>query len=95
MHSTTAVPAAIPTQRPWWRYGMVWMVIGGPLVVVVAGIATAVIAFRGADPVVSGSPAARVQASSIATQPAMVGRNHAATGQAPGVLPAANAPAGR
>lgn len=85
MHSTTAIPAAVPTQRPWWRYGMVWMVIGGPLVVVVAAIATAVIAFRGADPVVTAAPAARAQqASSIAAQPAMVGRNHAATGQAPG-----------
>ena len=95
MHSTTAVPAAIPTQRPWWRYGMVWMVIGGPLVVVVAGIATAVIAFRGADPVVTGSPAARAQASTNATEPAMEGRKHAATGQAPGVPPSATEPAER
>ncbi|KQP23606.1 hypothetical protein ASF43_02555 [Pseudorhodoferax sp. Leaf267] len=67
---------------------MVWMVIGGPLAVVVASIATAVIAFRGADPVVRDAPAARVQATSIARQPAMVARNHAATGQAPAVRPA-------
>ena len=24
--------------QPWWRVGMVWLVIGGPLVVVVASL---------------------------------------------------------
>ncbi len=38
---------------PWYRYPMVWLVIGGPAIVVVAGIVTAVIAYRGADPVVT------------------------------------------
>ena len=51
---------------PWWRVGMVWLVIGGPLAVVLAGIATAVIAFSGADTVVSTS-----------STPAMQARNHA------------------
>ena len=75
---------SIPSARPWWRYGMVWMVIAGPLVVVVAATVTAVIAFRGADPVVgSNHPAVRAQGQPIALQPAMVGRNHAATGVAP------------
>ncbi|MEF7613872.1 hypothetical protein V4F39_08115 [Aquincola sp. MAHUQ-54] len=40
---------------PWWRVPMVWLVIGGPAVVVVAGIATAVIALRGADVVIAPS----------------------------------------
>ncbi|RCW68228.1 nitrogen fixation protein FixH [Pseudorhodoferax soli] len=69
--------------RPWWRYGMVWMVIGGPLVVVVAGIATAVIAFRGADPVVRPAPAQVAAEEAFDLQPAMAGRNHAATGSVP------------
>lgn len=69
--------------RPWWRYGMVWMVIGGPLVVVVAGIATAVIAFRGADPVVVSAPAQVAAEEAFDLQPAMAGRNHAATGTVP------------
>lgn len=69
--------------RPWWRYGMVWMVISGPLVVVVAGIATAVIAFRGADPVVVRQPAEAAAGQVFDLQPAMQGRNHAATGIAP------------
>ncbi|WP_326537162.1 nitrogen fixation protein FixH [Pseudorhodoferax sp.] len=72
-----------PVARPWWRYGMVWMVIGGPLVVVVAGIATAVIAFRGADPVVTAPQAQVAAEEAFDLQPAMAGRNHAATGSVP------------
>lgn len=93
MHNANATP----TPRPWWRYGMVWMVVGGPAIVVVAGIATAVIAFRGADPVVTGSSVSRAQGQNqpIGLQPAMVGRNHAATGQTPGALPAGREAADR
>lgn len=69
--------------RPWWRYGMVWMVIGGPLAVVVAGIATAVIALRGADAVVPPAPQQVAAGSAFERQPAMAGRNHAATGTVP------------
>jgi hypothetical protein len=58
---------------PWWRVPMVWLVIAGPAVVVLAGIATTVIAVRGADPDV------RVSARA---QPAVQARNHAATPQA-------------
>lgn len=69
---------------PWWRVGMVWLVIGGPLAVVVAGIATAVIAVRGADPVLDTS--ARSGRTSVvvpdAMTPAMQARNHAATAAA-------------
>lgn len=75
-----------PIARPWWRYGMVWMVIAGPLVVVVAGIVTAVIAFRGADPVVRDAAPARISATAAEDfdlQPAVQGRNHAATGTVP------------
>lgn len=59
---------------PWWRVGMVWLVIGGPLIVVIAGLATAVIAVRGADPVLNTQ-----DSSSFADRPAIQGRNHAAT----------------
>ena len=54
--------------EPWWRVGMVWVVIAGPLAVVLAGIATAVIAFSGADTVVGTG----------AATPALQARNHAA-----------------
>jgi len=64
---------------PWWRVRFVWLVIAGPALVVVAGIVTAVVAVRGADPVV------RVELpKSAAHAPAMQARNHAA---APTVRP--------
>ena len=34
---------------PWWRFGMVWFVLSGPALVVVAGFTTMAIAFIGAD----------------------------------------------
>ena len=34
-----AAPVAVDSP-PWWRLPIVWMVIGGPAVVVVAGFAT-------------------------------------------------------
>ena len=66
--------SAIGPVSPWWRHGMVWLVIGGPLVVVVASVATLAIAIAYPDPVLSP----RVDASP-AQQPAVQARNHAAT----------------
>lgn len=60
---------------PWWRVGMVWFALAGPAVVVVAGIVTAVIAVKGADPALRVTPTA-----ATAQAPALQGRNHAATG---------------
>jgi uncharacterized protein len=59
---------------PWWRFPMVWLVIGGPAAVVVAGIVTAVIAIKGADEVLPHDSEAKVS-----DRPAVQGRNHAAT----------------
>ena len=70
--------AANKPPLPWWREPMVWLVVGGPAVVVVAAISTAVIAWRGADPVVSDPVAVKVQDDS-SLQPALAARNHAAT----------------
>jgi uncharacterized protein len=81
------------TQRPvaWWRVPQMWLVVGGPLVVVVASIITAVIAVKGADPVLNKEAyerdlksvqnlegQARVDAL-IKLQPAHQARNHAAS----------------
>ncbi len=68
-------PSEEPT-KPWWRYGMVWLVISGPLIVVVAGIVTAVIAVRGADAL---PDEATTSARSGSEAPALKARNHAAT----------------
>ena len=75
---------------PWWKHGFVWMVIAGPAMVVVAGIATLVIAVRSADPVVEADYYRRgieinktLAARDKARLPALQGRNHAATPTAP------------
>jgi hypothetical protein len=67
---------------------MVWMVLGGPAVVVVAGIVTAVIAIRGADTVISVETD-----GDSARLPAVQARNHAATpGQGAAASPAGQRP---
>lgn len=68
---------SLPTlARTSWRHEpMMWLVLGGPAIVVVAAILTAVIAVRGADPVL---PTERVTAPR-ADSPALQARNHAAT----------------
>jgi uncharacterized protein len=70
---------------PWWKYGHLWLVIAGPVVVVVASVVTAVIAIRSNDPVVEadyyrrGIEINKTLARERAQLPAMQGRNHAAT----------------
>ena len=69
-----------------------WMVVGGPLVVVIAAIATAVIAIKGADPLIDKAAFERdLQAATaklsgpaktealIKLTPAHQARNHAAS----------------
>ena len=74
---------------PWWRFGLVWMVFGGPAVVVVAGFITLYIAVTNPDPVLQVTPRTAVQErQGITHVPAMQGRNHAATGELPAALQA-------
>lgn len=72
--SRTASDAATP-QAVWWRLPIVWLVIGGPLAVVVASFATLALAILNPDPVISSPAADR------SVQPAVQARNHAATPQ--------------
>ena len=71
---------------PWWKHGYVWLLIAGPAVVVVAGLATFWIAAGSPDPVLAEAaqrrPTAVVDkspATARALMPAVQGRNHAAT----------------
>jgi hypothetical protein len=57
---------------------MVWLVIGGPLVVVVASLITLTIAAAGADDVLSDEVRQAGAARSQANVPAIQARNHAA-----------------
>ena len=88
----TTLPAANPeTPPPWWKFGHVWLVLSGPLVVVVASFVTLYLAVTRPDPVVSedyyqqginiNQKRQRGQDASLA--PAMKARNHAATGVVP------------
>jgi hypothetical protein len=70
---------------PWWKHGHVWLIISGPVAVIVAGAVTAVIAIRSQDPVVDadyyrkGLEINKQLAAERAMVPALQGRNHAAT----------------
>lgn len=72
--------------QPWWKHGLVWLVISGPVAVVLAGIATVVLAVRTPDPVVATDYYRRgieinkaLAARDKGSLPALQGRNHAAT----------------
>ena len=85
----TELPAAVvlPLAVPWWRVGVMWLVVGGLGVVVVASFMLLATAVRYADTVVpyaAAKPALPGQPGSTATtepsqKPAIQGRNHAAT----------------
>lgn len=79
----------VSPSAPWWRHGHVWMLIAGPVIVIIAGLVTAVIAIRSPDPIVAEdyyrqgleinkTLAARQQQPGALT-PALQARNHAAT----------------
>jgi len=75
---TTAAATDVDTQ-PWWKYPIVWLMIGGPAVVVVASIVTTVIAINGADPVIRTTVSGADTGSKDALMPAGAARNHVAT----------------
>jgi len=89
MDTTTSPPAALlprdtPSQ-PWWRHGYVWLVIAGPLIVVVAGFFTLWLAIRTPDPVLPAAdlpralPQQHMGAGQGSMAPAQAVRNHAAS----------------
>jgi hypothetical protein len=67
-------PSELDLKRPWWRYPIVWLVVGGPAAVVVASLYTVGIAVRNVDPVLDTSPKTGVE---LKDQPAERARNHA------------------
>lgn len=75
--------------QPWWSFGMVWMVIAGPAVVVVAAFVTLYLAITIPDPVLpteAMNPRNAMENQGkleAAMAPAMQARNHASTGVVP------------
>ena len=82
--------------QPWWKFGHVWLVIAGPVAVVIAGFVTLYLALSRPDPVVDADYYRKgieinqtLDAAPAALAPAMQARNHAATGAVPLPRPAA------
>lgn len=76
--------------KPWWKYGYLWLVISGPLVVMFAGFYTLWLAIDSPNIVLtdeknlteasqSVEKKDKVQEAMDVLMPAMKGRNHAAT----------------
>ena len=93
---TAATPPSPVPAAPWWKFGHVWLLIAGPVTVVIAGFVTGWIAVHGQDPVIDSNyyqNGLRVNQELKHTEksltPAVQGRNHAATPSAP--APAASA----
>lgn len=90
MQTNDKAPAATPDERPWrpwYKEFYVWMVISGPVSVVLACAVTAFYVLQGPDAVVSEdyykeglALAKEVEVAKPAMQPAKTGRNHSATG---------------
>lgn len=80
----------LESPAPWWTHGHLWLVIAGPLAVVVAALVTAWIAVRYQDPVLAedyyrqGLEINKTLPRQGSLAPAMQARNHAAT--PPGTL---------
>lgn len=70
----------------WWQHGYVWMIIAGPVAVILASIVTVYLALRTPDPAIDDyyrkgmdiNKTLAAEANSLA--PAMQARNHAQTG---------------
>lgn len=71
-------------QLPWWRVGTMWLALGGLATVVIGSIAVAIVAVRGADPVVAeGQQRIGPGKAPDGQTPAMLARNHAAAAAVP------------
>jgi hypothetical protein len=73
--------------QKWWKFGHVWMVVGGPAIVVLASFFTLYLAISRPDPVMDENYYQKgieinksLGGTPSSTAPAMQARNHAATG---------------
>jgi hypothetical protein len=82
LHMTASALMKRNQSQPWWRFGMVWLVIAGPASVVMAGGVTAWIAWGHIDPVILEAPVP-VTERDATNAPALKVRNHAATPRQP------------
>lgn len=76
MNSAASDPRPESRPAPWWKFPIVWLVVSGPLLVVIAGLSTVYIAYTHVDPVLDTSDA--TERTPLKELPAMQGRNKAA-----------------
>ncbi|PKO46070.1 MAG: nitrogen fixation protein FixH [Betaproteobacteria bacterium HGW-Betaproteobacteria-22] len=76
--------------KAWWYYGDMWLVVGGPVIVIIASFITLYFAIKVPDPVVDADYYRKgieinktLDAKGDGLVPAIQGRNHAATGIKP------------
>jgi hypothetical protein len=75
--------------KQWWQYGYVWLIIGGPLLVVIASFITLYLAISRPDAVIDDYYRKGMEINKTLNAkhdglvPAMQARNHAATGFKP------------
>lgn len=87
--STRPVPsrqAQPEISPPWWKFGHVWLILAGPVVVIVAGFVTLWLAVHNPETMVAEDYYRQgieinktLEASEKSMSPAIKGRNHAAT----------------
>ena len=65
MSPNTSTPSG-----PWWKVGHMWLVVAGPLIVVVASFVTLWLAIRTPDPVYVDAPKAGARALTVAARDA-------------------------
>ena len=82
----------VDSPAPWWKFGHVWLVLAGPVIVVVASFVTFYLAVTRPDPVVAEdyyrqginiNTTLENKANAASLAPALQARNHAATGVVP------------
>lgn len=85
--SDNVLPHATKDCQPWWKFGHVWLVVAGPVIVVIASFITLYLAVTRPDPVLDenyyqkGMDINKTLADNAKSlAPAMKARNHAATG---------------
>ena len=70
---------ASPACAAWWHHPMLWLVISGPALVVIAGFWTLWLALSQPDPLVGEGGGGPKVDTAAAEMPAQIARNHAAT----------------
>ncbi len=87
MSSLFRADPAASNSGPWWKHPIMWLVAGGPAIVVVASFVTLYLAISRPDPVYRDAqrPDASIEQPAegrgkAELTPAMQARNHAATG---------------